>query len=171
MFLCFRIIFQGMSTAFRKCMVVSAIDGRSPFSLFKNGQLPFVSFSMNGQMTNFCLHDEQTVNGLRKITWASVLHFPFDVSMSPSDSMSPFLHVSMSPYLHTSPCFHLYLHVPLFISLCLRNSTNRKRDWRRTTASVRLLQTENRNSKLLFVCWKWKRKTKVCFPWLANKNR
>jgi hypothetical protein len=78
--------------------------------------------------------------------------------MSPSDSMSPFLHVSMSTYLHTSPCFHFYLHVPMFISLCLRNSTNRKRDWRRTTASVRLLQTENRNGKLPFVCWKWKRK-------------
>ncbi len=29
-------------------------------------------------MTNFRLHDEQRVNGLRKITWASIFRFPFE---------------------------------------------------------------------------------------------
>jgi hypothetical protein len=28
-------------------------------------------------MTNFRVHDEQTVHGLRKITWASVFLFPY----------------------------------------------------------------------------------------------
>jgi hypothetical protein len=37
------------------------------------------------------LHDEQTVNGFRKIALASVVHFPFDVSTS----MSPCLHTKM----------------------------------------------------------------------------
>jgi hypothetical protein len=31
-------------------------------------------FETNGQMTNFHLQDEQLVDGLRKITWASILH-------------------------------------------------------------------------------------------------
>jgi hypothetical protein len=36
---------------------------------------PFVSSSTSGQTTNFRLHNEQTVNGLRKIAWASVFFF------------------------------------------------------------------------------------------------
>jgi hypothetical protein len=39
----------------------------SPFSRFSQ-----VSPFANGQTTNFRLHDEQTVNGLRKTAWASV---------------------------------------------------------------------------------------------------
>jgi hypothetical protein len=31
-------------------------------------------------MTNFCLHDEQTVKGLRKIAWSSVFRFPFETA-------------------------------------------------------------------------------------------
>ncbi len=46
----------------------------SPFSRFANGQRPFVSLSTNGQTANLRLHDEQTVNGLRKIAWAYVLY-------------------------------------------------------------------------------------------------
>jgi hypothetical protein len=50
----------------------------SPFCLFASGQLLFVSSSTNGQTTNFHLQDEQTVDGLRKILWASVFHFSFE---------------------------------------------------------------------------------------------
>jgi hypothetical protein len=35
----------------------------------------------------------------------------------------------------------------------------------KTEASICLLQTENENGKLLFVCCKRKRKTEVCFRW------
>jgi hypothetical protein len=38
----------------------------SPFSPFANEQLPFVSSLTKGQTKNFRLHDEQTVNGLKK---------------------------------------------------------------------------------------------------------
>ncbi len=63
----------------------------------------------NGQMTNFCLHNEQTVNGLCKIARASVFRL-----MSPCPcSMSPCLRVSMSPCLHVSmyPCLNLHVSV------------------------------------------------------------
>jgi hypothetical protein len=52
----------------------------SPFSPFANRYHLFVSLSRNGQMTNFRFHDEQTVNGLRKIVWASVFCFPFEMA-------------------------------------------------------------------------------------------
>jgi hypothetical protein len=38
-------------------------------------------------MTHFCLHDEQTVNGLRKITWASNFHFLFETAANISSSV------------------------------------------------------------------------------------
>jgi hypothetical protein len=50
------------------------------FTPFTNGQLPFVSSSTNGRMANFRLHEEQSVNGLRKIAWASVFRFSFETA-------------------------------------------------------------------------------------------
>jgi hypothetical protein len=38
------------------------------------------SSSTNGQTTNFRLHNEQSVNGLRKIAWASVFCLIFFVN-------------------------------------------------------------------------------------------
>jgi hypothetical protein len=32
-------------------------------------------------MTNFRLHDEQMINGLRKIAWASIFHFTFETAV------------------------------------------------------------------------------------------
>ncbi len=37
-------------------------------------------FANNRKMTILRLHDEQTVNGLRKITWASVFCLPFEMA-------------------------------------------------------------------------------------------
>jgi hypothetical protein len=86
-------------------------------------------------MTNFCLHDEQTVNGLRKIAWASVSLFSL---ISPCPCLhvttSPRLHVTMSPCLRvsTSPCLNgsmslclhvsTYPHLHVSMSPCLRVS-------------------------------------------------
>ncbi len=68
-------------------------------------RIAFVGFFVNiKQTTNFRLHDEQTVNGLMKITWASIFRL-----------MSPCLYVSMSPCLHASMsmssclCLHVYV--------------------------------------------------------------
>jgi hypothetical protein len=36
--------------------------------------------------------------------------------------------------------------------------------------SYLMLQMENGNSKLQFICCIQKQKTKVCFPWLANNK-
>jgi hypothetical protein len=118
----------------------------------------YFSSLTNGQMTNFCLHDEQTANGSRK-TWASLFHFPFDVSMS----MSPCLcsHVSMC----SSPCLHVSIYVSKFPEFA-----NRKWNSQKMATSVRLLLMENGNGKLSLVCCKWKRKMEVCFPWLANNK-
>jgi hypothetical protein len=44
----------------------------SPFCLYANGSLLFVSSATNRQTTNFLLHDKLTVNKLKMITWASV---------------------------------------------------------------------------------------------------
>ncbi len=81
-------------------------------------------------MTNSRWHDEQTVKGLRKMAWASIFRFPFDVSMSVSPclyvSMSPCLRVSMSPCLHVSmfPCLHVPMSPCLHVSMssCLHVS-------------------------------------------------
>ncbi len=47
----------------------------------------------------------------------------------------------------------------------------RRTDQQKTAISVCLLQTENGNGKLHFVCCKRKRITEVCFPWWANDKR
>jgi hypothetical protein len=53
-------LFRDLSSFF---CIVPAFNHRwaspfSPFSLFANGQLPFVSSSTSGQMTNFRLYDQ-----------------------------------------------------------------------------------------------------------------
>jgi hypothetical protein len=113
--------------------------------------VPLVSLvylQTDGQTSNIHWHEEQTVNGLRKIAWASVFHLMspcllVQVSMSPClyfcmfpcfhvhvsmfpclhfhDSMSPCLHVSMSPCLHVSMSQRsicLCLHVSMYVSPC-----------------------------------------------------
>jgi hypothetical protein len=52
----------------------SSLSPFSLFCLFANEQLSCVSSSTNGQMTNFHLHNEQMVKGLRKIACASSFH-------------------------------------------------------------------------------------------------
>jgi hypothetical protein len=75
-------------------------------------------------------------------------------------SISPFLLVSMSPCqcLHVSMSPSPYLHVSVSMSPCFRD---RKRNKQKMVTSVLF----SANGKLLFVCCKRKRKTKVCFPW------
>ncbi len=89
------------------------IVGQVLFSPFANGLLPFVSSSIHRQTTNLHLHDEQTVNRLRKIAGLPVS--VCCVSMTPCvyAFMSPCLHVSMSPWFHvsmsSSPCLHVHV--------------------------------------------------------------
>jgi hypothetical protein len=64
-------------------------------------------------MTNFRLHDEQTVNGLRKIAWASVFllkrqHIYIDVYIEIYIYISICLSLSISS---------LYLYLYLYISI------------------------------------------------------
>ncbi len=130
-----RRIFELRNAKFRISLVI-CIDG--PVCLVRLVHLVrlqtdnfhmFLRQQMDKTTNNF-LHDEQMVNGLRKIAWASVFRFPFDVSMSPY----PCLHflVSMSPFLHISilPC--QCLHVSMSSSPCLHVSG--------------ILQMENRTS-------------------------
>ncbi len=70
-------------------------------------------------MTSFRLHDEQTVNGLRKIAWASVFRLIF---LLKSQSSPIFYSNSMTPYVHDSmsmtPCPCLHIHVfPVHVSM------------------------------------------------------
>jgi hypothetical protein len=132
-------------------------------------------------MTNFYLHDKQTVNGLKKIAWAFLfylmspysclhvhvsmspcLHVYVSLSMSPV-SMSPCLHFSMFPSLMSmSPYFHVSISMsPSFHVSGIpqtENETNGK--WQLPFVCCKWKS----NGKLQFFYCKQKRKTEVCFP-------
>ncbi len=79
----------------------------SPFSPFANGQLPFVSSSANGITTNFRLHDEQTVNGLRKIAWGFVFR------LKPQE-IFVYIHTYIYIYMHI--CIYIYvLYICIYV--------------------------------------------------------
>jgi hypothetical protein len=116
----------------------------SLFSPFANKLLEFGSSSTNRQMTNFCFHDEHTVNGLGKIAWASVirlmspcLHVHVSMSLCLHFSMFPWLHVCvcMFPLLSMSPC----LHVPISMTPC--STKNGQQNLQKMASSVCFLQT------------------------------
>jgi hypothetical protein len=76
------------------------------------------------------VHDEQTVNRIRKIAWASIFHLMspclrVHASMSSCAclrvhvSMSPFFHVSMSRCIHVSVSMFPRLHLHGSVSHCL----------------------------------------------------
>ncbi len=91
----------------------------------------FHSTETNGQKTDFRFHDEQTVNGIRKIAWASVFHFIFCEklqnppiyfnSMSPCPCSCLHVHVSMSPCVHVfmCPCLHISMCPCLYVSMSM----------------------------------------------------
>jgi hypothetical protein len=129
-------------------------------------------------MTNFHLHDERTVKGLRKIAWASVFHFSFAMSPCPCpclqvSSMSPFLHVFMSHvYVSVFQCLLLHVYMPLDLHVSMPPSP-----YLRVSG---IPQMENCN----FVCCKQKMETaNFCFfaasgnekikffPWSANDKQ
>ncbi len=127
-------------------------------------------------MRNFHGHDEQTVNGLRKIAWASAFRLKFygsmsispchvSMSMSPRHVSTPCLHVSIFPYF---PISCLCLHVS--VSPCLHVSGILQKETQQTENSNFLLfaANENGNGKFPFVCCKRKWKIEFCFPWSAS---
>ncbi len=119
-------------------------------------------------MTNYCLHNEQTVNGLRKITWTFIFRF---LSMSPClhspcfMSMSPCFHVSISmfPCLHThvSMSPHLHVHVSTFLEF---------RKGKTELTENHNFHLFSANGKLPFVCCKRKRKTDIFFAIAVSAN-
>jgi hypothetical protein len=94
-------------------------------------------------MTNFPLHDEQTINGFRKIAWASAFCFLFE---------------RQNIY---KVLFSVYVYIE---TVYTENGTYGKQNFNL------FAQMEHRNGKLLFVWYKQKQKTEVCFPWLANSK-
>ncbi len=99
-------------------------------------------------MNNFRLKDEQMVNGLRRIAWASIFRL-----------MSPCLHVSMSPFsmfffscLHVSSCLHV--NVAMFQKYC-KGKTE---------------QTENSNFPFFAANGKRKRQTSICLLQTETEN-
>ncbi len=139
------------------------------------------------------------VNGFRKIAWASVFYFLFNVSMSPClhvplsrclhVSMSLSLHVSMSPYHHVSmplcvhvslsPCCHVSMYPCLYVSMspCLHIHVSTFPEYRKQNYVMEkgnfllFLQTENWNRKLSFICCKWKRMFVFLGRQTINGNR
>jgi hypothetical protein len=71
-------------------------------------------------MKHFCLHDEQTVNGLRKITWASIFHFLFETAAYTFSSV-----FRIDTYTYTYICCHVHIYI-YSIYVCTENGTNRK---------------------------------------------
>jgi hypothetical protein len=121
-------------------------------------------------MTNFYLHSEQTVNGLRKISLLVAHHSSYTASMNIETGeyiylkngakqiyillnvkiYTCFVPLSVNIYLYSMLLFHLYLYRYI---------------WKTEG-------TENGNL-LLFVVnkkngCKWKQITEVCSPWPAN---
>ncbi len=96
---------------------------------------PFISPSTNGQMTNFCLHIEQTVNEIRKISWASVFHF-----------------LLKWPRIHIHICRYVYTWKPELTHIsnfCLFAENAR----RKQQTSIGLLQRESESGSLFsLVC-------------------
>ncbi len=158
-------------------LLVSTVSGdlfcryswASPFIPFSNGYLPFVSTSTNGQMTNFFLLDEQTVNGLRKIFWASLFCFLFEMAtytyitviytyiyLVPFSVCSKQLKVAVFRQFHFPYTYNItttalvytvynllpfqYIYIHVYIYIYMENRTNRKRNFP-------------------FVCCKWKTET------------
>jgi hypothetical protein len=58
------VLVHGLSFTHRWASPFSLFSPFSPFSPSANVQLPFVSYSANGQTTNFRLHDEKEGNGI-----------------------------------------------------------------------------------------------------------
>ncbi len=91
------------------------------------------------------------------------------------------LHLNVSISILPSPCHHLHVtistspspspYVSLSMTLRFRNSTNGKRNWRKTAASVYFLQMENGNGKPRFVCCKWKQTFVFLGRQMINGNR
>jgi hypothetical protein len=127
----------------------------------KSVQLPFVSSSTNGLTKNFRLHDEQTVDGFKKLP---KLLFPLDffiklqnypISMSLSECARPRCHVlgfvamclSMFPY--ACPCFP----VPGIPEIHFRGhpTANAKRNLRSKNGNFGLLTADGNGSLFSFV--------------------
>ncbi len=114
-------------------------------------------FVNKGKMTNFCWHDKQKVNGLRKVAWASVWR----------------LHVSIFPCLHVflflCLCLHVSsLHVSMSPGPCFLNSNNKKWNQRKMATSVCLLQTGPANFRLFAANGNRKRKFIFLSLWTIN---
>jgi hypothetical protein len=129
----------------------------SPFLVCKRITSGLFLYQKTGKRQTFHVHDEQSVNGLRKIAWASVFRSSFvSMSMSPClnihESMSPCLCLQVSMSL--CPCLH-FSRIPQ-----QENETNRKQQLPFVSA--------NGNGKLLFVGCTGKQKMDVCFPLSAN---
>jgi hypothetical protein len=145
------------------------------------------------------LHDEQTVNGLRKIVWLPFPFFrlpclhvfmslcPFSMSMSHVSmshvSMSPRLHVSTSLCLHVSmfPCLHFSIFPCLmFMSLCFHVSrcpcihlhvVKRKTELTEE-GKFRLFTASRERKRQTLVCLlQTETENGSCFPWSANVKR
>jgi hypothetical protein len=58
------------------CIII--IDGQVCLFCLQTDNFRLFLRKQTEQKTNFCLYDEQTVNGIRKIARASVFRFPFE---------------------------------------------------------------------------------------------
>ncbi len=65
-------------------------------------------------MTNFCLHDEQTVNELRKIAWASVFGFSFERQYVYGMCVGVWGGVCVCVCIY----IHIYVHIYIYIYMC-----------------------------------------------------
>ncbi len=121
-------------------------------------------------MTNFYLHDERTVKGLRKIAWASVFHFSFAMSPCPcpclqvSSKSPPCLHFSMFPCLMSmSQCFNVSFSMSscryVFMFPCLQVNICAFPEFRKWKTAT-----------LFAVNGKWKRQTSVYLLLVETKN-
>ncbi len=94
-------------------------------------------------MTNFQLHDEQTVNGLAKIAWASVFCLK-----------QQHIHIFIDIYLDIDIDIYIYIYgyIDIYIYICKYCHFNKYLNTRKTEltekTSVCLLRMETENFRL-----------------------
>jgi hypothetical protein len=96
-------------------------------------------------------------------------HVSMSASMFPCPRQCSHVHVHVLIHVHVHFVFmYIFMSISMYITVHIDVHIRAER---KTPTSVCLLQTENGNDQLPFVCCKWKRKTEVCFPWSANDKR
>jgi hypothetical protein len=88
--------------------------GKYVKSLLHTDNVQWLLCQQNEPTTNLHLHDEQMVNGLGKITWASVFCFQFEAEAD------IYIYIYIYIYVCMYVCTYIYVYVHVYVHICIR---------------------------------------------------